>query len=281
MKSLTQIDPLIWFFFIGGMLFFFVALKESNSPSPESMQNKSLLSMPGALESQYVDKYTQLNGYAPSSATIQAFRESWVQEELLFREGLALGLVENDPVIRRRIVEKVQLLFSDTGASEVVERQELIDFYHQYSHRYIRPETFSFTLYSIHPTQIPPDFSRQQYLPVILAALKNGANPENIGLETSRYDSLTEEAVSVQLDDSVMRVLRQLSAENVWQMVYGDDTYGLIHLDHYQPEQQAKFEEVEQRVVVDFKNAQRKLAIETKIEHLEKKYSVLWQEGSQ
>lgn len=36
--------------------------------------------------------------------------EEWIREEILFREGMALGLAQNDPLARRRIGQKLMML---------------------------------------------------------------------------------------------------------------------------------------------------------------------------
>ncbi len=46
----------------------------------------------------------------PSEADIDALVEDWVQEEALRREALALGLDENDPIIRRRLVQNMRFV---------------------------------------------------------------------------------------------------------------------------------------------------------------------------
>jgi len=55
----------------------------------------------------------------PTTAETQGLIEDYVREEVLYREALALGLDQNDPVIRKRLRYKLEFL-ADSGA-------ELID----------------------------------------------------------------------------------------------------------------------------------------------------------
>ncbi len=46
----------------------------------------------------------------PTDGELDRLVEQWVREEILYREGLALGLDRNDPVVRRRIAQKVEFV---------------------------------------------------------------------------------------------------------------------------------------------------------------------------
>ncbi len=52
-------------------------------------------------------------GHPPDDAELQAVIDAHVDDELLYREGLALGLDRADPVVRRRVVQKMRFLHED------------------------------------------------------------------------------------------------------------------------------------------------------------------------
>lgn len=54
-------------------------------------------------------------GAEPSPAQLDAAIQAWIDDELLYREGLALGLDRGDPLVRRRVVQKVRFLHEDVG----------------------------------------------------------------------------------------------------------------------------------------------------------------------
>lgn len=49
----------------------------------------------------------------PTAAERQGLVDGWVREEILYREGLALGLDQDDDVIRRRVAQKVAFISED------------------------------------------------------------------------------------------------------------------------------------------------------------------------
>ena len=52
---------------------------------------------------------------APTADERQALVDSWVRDEIFYREALAMGLEQGDPVVRRRLSQKIQFIM-DTGA---------------------------------------------------------------------------------------------------------------------------------------------------------------------
>ena len=46
----------------------------------------------------------------PTAKEVQGLIDSWVREEIFYREGLAMGLDRDDPIVRRRIGQKVEFL---------------------------------------------------------------------------------------------------------------------------------------------------------------------------
>lgn len=49
----------------------------------------------------------------PTQEELPKLIKDWVREEVLYREGLALGLDKNDPLLRQRIVQKMEFISED------------------------------------------------------------------------------------------------------------------------------------------------------------------------
>ena len=67
-----------------------------------------------------------------------------ISEELLFREGMALGLDRDDRVVRRRVIEKMTALARPTAPDSDPPREELARHYQAYGHRFVQPAAVSF-----------------------------------------------------------------------------------------------------------------------------------------
>jgi len=67
-----------------------------------------------------------------------------VEEELLTREGRALGLDQNDTIVRRRLAQKVSFMVADTTRIADPDESELRGFYAARGERYRRAPRISF-----------------------------------------------------------------------------------------------------------------------------------------
>lgn len=74
-------------------------------------------------------------GQPPTAAELAAITESWIDEELYYREALRLGLDQNDTIVRRRLVQKLQFL--ETGSATLEpDADEVARFFNENPERY-------------------------------------------------------------------------------------------------------------------------------------------------
>jgi hypothetical protein len=104
MRKLLR-EPLLHFLLIGVALF---ALYGWLNDGLSASQNEIVVSggqMRG-LEAQFERVWQR----PPSRDELQGLVDNWVREEILYREGLVMGLERGDPVVRRRIAQKVEFI---------------------------------------------------------------------------------------------------------------------------------------------------------------------------
>ena len=89
-------------------------------------------------------RYRQQFGAAPAPGQLEWLIERHIRDEVLYREGLALGLGADDEVVRRRIVQKMEFLSEGDGLVAEPTEAELRAFYEANEARYRRPARVSF-----------------------------------------------------------------------------------------------------------------------------------------
>jgi len=102
-------EPLVHFLVIGALLF---ALYTAVSGPPPAPVNRIVVS-PERVE-QLAAGYQAVWRRAPTDDELRALVDNYVREEIYYREALALGLDRDDPIIRRRLQQKMEFL-TDTG----------------------------------------------------------------------------------------------------------------------------------------------------------------------
>ena len=112
MKRLLK-EPLLHFLAIGAVLFAaygFISKGGETDPGRIVVSQGQIASM--------VTLFTRTWQRSPTEAELQGLIRNYVREEVLYREGLALGLDRDDPVIRRRIAQKLQFVTENEEAAE-------------------------------------------------------------------------------------------------------------------------------------------------------------------
>lgn len=120
----------------------------------------------------------------PNKVELAGLLENHVREEVLVREALALGLDRNDPVIRRRLRQKMEFLTAAAAAAMVPSEAALREHYARHRDRFR-------VIGRVALTQVflgsEPDDGKVQG---IHAALRDGANPASLGARTMLPPSL-------------------------------------------------------------------------------------------
>lgn len=131
-------EPLVQFGVLGLALFLWMShhpLADRDLNSTPILIDEELLS---ALQTEFQARQQRL----PDPAELDALVRNYIEEEALVRESRKLGLDQDDAIIRRRLVQKMQFMFQDLReeAPEATYRA----FYKAHLENYIQPATFSF-----------------------------------------------------------------------------------------------------------------------------------------
>jgi parvulin-like peptidyl-prolyl isomerase len=136
-------EPLLHFVVVGFVLFAVGQIHRERTDTYRivvSPQREALLA----------NRYALQFGTQPNPLTRAALVQRDVEEEMLFRQGLALGLDKEDEIVRRRIVQKMRFLLQDSSAPAEPEEAQLNAYYRAHSQRYVAPArvTFSHVFFS-------------------------------------------------------------------------------------------------------------------------------------
>jgi hypothetical protein len=100
-------EPLVHFLIFGALLF---ALDrwtgESDAESRIDVDARQIERLQQAFAAQW--------RRAPSAEELRGLVEQHIEEEVLYREALSLGLDDDDTIVRRRLAQKMQFLIEDT-----------------------------------------------------------------------------------------------------------------------------------------------------------------------
>jgi hypothetical protein len=80
----------------------------------------------------------------PTEQELAGLVDAYVRDEILYREGLALGLDRDDPVIKRRVRQKLEVVAEEQLARDAPTDADLAAYLERNAERFVRPGTVSF-----------------------------------------------------------------------------------------------------------------------------------------
>lgn len=115
----------------------------------------------------------------PTRQEMKAMLDTYVREEALYRQGLAMGLDKDDPVIRNRVLQKLQVITEENREGEPPDDAELAKFMRAHIGDYASSPILTFTQVYFDPAQHGKGI--EAAMSVALAALKKGEDPAKLG----------------------------------------------------------------------------------------------------
>ena len=135
MKSLVR-EPLVHFLLIGAALFLVFGLFNN----PVGPQSDRIVITPGQIEFMKAN-FTRTWQRPPTEQELQGLISSHVREEIFYREALALGLDRDDPIIRRRLKQKLEFMSDDLAGVATPSDEQLRTFLETHPERFrIEPQ---------------------------------------------------------------------------------------------------------------------------------------------
>jgi hypothetical protein len=129
-------------------------------------------------------------GRRPHDDELRAAVDAYVRDEMLYREGLALGLDRDDPVVRNRIRQKAELLSEDALARVPTDR-DLEAYLAEHQAEFDLPARVSFQQIYIDPGRHQADHLTM-VVTSVRQALALGRQPGTLGDRTLLPATMTE-----------------------------------------------------------------------------------------
>ena len=134
-------EPLLHFLLIGAALFGIYNFTQTGRTGPApSTQIQLTLDELAQLALQFQSQWRR----QPTGEEFQRLVENKVQEEVLYREALAMGLDKDDTIVRRRMAQKMQFLAEDVAAAREPTTAELRAWYEKNRAAFAQPSRVSF-----------------------------------------------------------------------------------------------------------------------------------------
>lgn len=258
-------EPLVHFLLIGALLFIGYGLfNREPEASPRTVQITT------AEANWLKETWARQWHRPPSEEEFQGLLSGYLKETLLAREAEAMGMAQNDTIIRRRLAQKMEFVVQDTARLADPDDQALRRFYDANPLRYQRPARVSFT--QIFFKTLPAAQQAMAQLP------NRNRHPDSFGdpsMLARDHVGTDRQAVQSQFGEAFGTQLFAIEPGE-WQGPLAS-TYGfhLVRVSERQEATPRPFTEIRAQVLEDWQRDQQDKAGERYIADLRRKYTVV------
>ncbi len=202
-------EPLVHFLLIGTAVFLAYTWL-----SPKSGLDRVVISQ--ALIEGLCRDYSLRTGSAPSATEKQALIENLVDDEVLIREALAMGIDQGDPILRRRLIQKMGFLIEGVNPVPEPTEAELQAYLDRNRERFAREERVSLT--HVYLQQSGSGDPAEAEVEGLLQALSSGVDPGRLGgpfVHGTRFVRRSEKELSAKFGSGFAEAVMRFP-EDVW-----------------------------------------------------------------
>lgn len=127
-------EPLLHFLLIGLLLFW---LFNVISGARGGADRRIVLN--DATVAAIIQRYQSVWQRPPTSQELHGLLDAYIHEEVLYRTGLTMGLEQDDPVVRRRVLQKLDVISEEHDAASAPSDADLERYLKAHAARYARP----------------------------------------------------------------------------------------------------------------------------------------------
>lgn len=273
MKTLYR-EPLLYFLLLGG-IFFVLYQQFADVESFDSGSGQQIRISEGRIQALRVG-FEKTWQRPPTAQELQRLVDEFVREEVYYREALALGLDRDDPVLRRRLRQKLEFMLQDLAVPAQADDEVLQAYLDVNPDSYRQPPVFSFRQVFLSPDRRGETIDADAR--ALLEALRSGAAAHaeagDSTLLQHRFDNQTSAQLERVLGPQFVRQLVELPVGSWQGPIVSSYGLHLVRIDDKVEARLPTLEQVRAQVLRDWSARQRRQANEAVYEKLRDRYEV-------
>jgi hypothetical protein len=251
-------EPLIQFLLIGACIYGAYALfanpQEDFRDSRVHVDSNRI----NALISEWESRWKR----PPTRTEIDAVIQSYIREDVLYKQAVAMGLNEDDPVTRRRMAQKLEFLTSDLADMVEPSNVELETYFEEHQAVYQQPDLVTFRQVYFNPDKRGEATlnDAENALVQLQAEVTVDASSSELGdssMIQNAFLTVTEAQISRQMGSEFAQSVMKLEAGQWSGPVLSGYGVHLVYVDEYQAAAATVIDDVKTKVLADWQEQQR------------------------
>lgn len=225
------------------------------------------------LESLLAAEQAQQGGRPLTSEEVAAVRARALEDEVLYREALRLGLDRSDALLRQHLIQKVLLLAEDLGGAGLPPtEQELRQYYEQTRSQWTVPESVRLVhVFAARPATLqalrPRVLEHEARAPAEVPPL---GEPFPVSREVVQHATRLAQDFGPQF----AQALQALPVGEWSEPIPSRYGWHLVKVRARSPQRPASFEEVQRELVLEYALARRRRVVDTFVERALRRYTL-------
>lgn len=216
----------------------------------------------------------------PTPQEFQALVEDKVREEVLYREGLAMGLDKDDTIVKRRMAQKMQFLAEDVASAHEPSTAELRSWFDKNKEKFALPSRYSFRHLYFSPDKRGKNAQKDaaNLLTKIAGQQEDSKTPASSGdsfMFQDYYGDRTPGAIAKEFGPQFAVALEKLKPGSWQGPVESGYGWHLVFVDTVIPGRIPAFEEIEPEVKTAWLGEQKATAWQKAYAEMRAKYTVM------
>ena len=176
-------EPMLHFLLIGVALFAVHRMRTAGDSAD------TRIAITEGVVDDLVTQHTAARGRPPSAAELRHLIDQYVRDEIVYREGVALGLERDDIVVKRRVRQKLEVMVEEEAATAPPTDADLAAYLNANHERFSQPSVMTFQQVFLGPV------TARQAIQRVRAAtggrVSDGFDPVGLGQPTLLVPGMT------------------------------------------------------------------------------------------
>ena len=260
-------EPLLHFVVLGGLLFGVDHIVASMTDDPR------VIVVGAEVDSEAVDVFQKARGRAPNDQELEALHRVWLDNEVLYREGLAMQVDKGDDAIRERVIFKALSVLDANVKLPPIDQKGLRAWFESHRDKYDEPARYNFQEAALSGE------SSESAVRAFVSALNAGTPGDaQAGLRVFK-DRPRDNLVQSYGADFTKAI--ETSTAGEWRALRTRDGWRAMRLDSITPPKPAVFETLGGVVLQDWKDATASEQRTAAVRVLARKYQVKYETAQQ
>ncbi|MBL8535043.1 MAG: peptidyl-prolyl cis-trans isomerase [Betaproteobacteria bacterium] len=232
----------------------------------EKADDPRTITVSAAVDAEVRAVFAEARKRDPNASELDALRRVWLDNEVLYREGLAMQLDKGDATIRDRVIFKALSAIEANLKLPAIDDNGLRTWFERHRPRYDEPVRFDFQ------EAVLPTDTAESALQAFAAALNSGT-PGDARAALDAFRARPRPTVVQSYGEEFARALES-STPGEWRVLKAKDRSRIIRLESTIPARPAEFDAIRNAVTQDWVDATMAELRSAAVKNLATKYTI-------